>query len=1006
MGVFDSHADSPDQIRIEGEEITLKFERTGPTTGTISWNIPSPAQGCDADHQAYCGIVVVLNNIPNKPVQTWPQDGTRYVGDPTGDPDLHAGDTIGGALVVGAFYEDKTTTSIQLTGLSENETYFATGHATTCGLTYHRQGVSSYSLPYVYTQPTPDTSAYQEIIINESGGGVEGTDTTGLDVGTDYTFNLRIDGTPYEITINGTDAQTYQDLLDAINKQIKLLHNPPQSPTPPNTGAYYYNVNGANLYQWNGFEHVEIPVITESDAPNNVSVGEFWLDSNGLLFKREFVGSPPGAGSPRATEWVQQTVIASGVDPAAPACDSFWHDLDDNTTYSWDGSVWCQRPTIEQSTDPSCPPTLACGTYWYDETNEMLFQWDEETNTWTQVDAILWDVDPTAPAIGTLWLNDSTNQLFRRAGGSPSWLEQTVTINEEAPSLPSSGDYWFQPSTQELFIFTNGSPQWQSVDLLIWSTDPTQPQSCDLWWNISTDELFIRDVVGNDWNSVVSFFIQPTDPSAAIAIEIGTIWVDDTNPLDLVFWEWDGSQFVLIDANKVIQDQTNPVTTTVVGTIWFNTIASEYLIRTSPTTWGSITPIKSVTDPSMPSIGDFWFNTSNNTLNNWNGMTWVNVAFSTMPITPATGSLWFNSTEMELYEWNGITYVVATPKAVATGNDGIGCSPQGNIVIASTGEGSDSSILIGEAIINSDVTTFTVSSYRFVGDLFESLSVPATLNPPVEGTDGLSGIPMYDEVGVGTNGDPAARRELMDSMRRQLGYPVVEVELDNYQMNEAIQSALEELRERSSAAYRRVFFFLNVKRGQAKYQLTNKTVDYHTIVNILGVHRITSAFLSTTQAAGVYGQTVLQHLYHMGTYDLVSYHLVSDYIEQLEQMFATRITYTWNEAKRELHMFQQFVRDERVLIDAIVERTEQELMTDRYTKTWIERWALAQARLMLAEIRGKYATLPGAGGGVALNAGDLQARADIDMQQCIADLDNFVVNDVENLGIGSEIIIG
>jgi len=73
---------------------------------------------------------------------------------------------------------------------------------------------------------------------------------------------------------------------------------------------------------------------------------------------------------------------------------------------------------------------------------------------------------------------------------------------------------------------------------------------------------------------------------------------------------------------------------------------------------------------------------------------------------------------------------------------------------------------------------------------------------------------------------------------------------------------------------------------------------------------------------------------------------------------------------------------------------------------WIERWALGEAKIMLSQVRGKYANLPGAGGGVALNAGDLSASAAEDFARCDQEIDDFVVNDVENLGIGSEFIIG
>ena len=203
-----------------------------------------------------------------------------------------------------------------------------------------------------------------------------------------------------------------------------------------------------------------------------------------------------------------------------------------------------------------------------------------------------------------------------------------------------------------------------------------------------------------------------------------------------------------------------------------------------------------------------------------------------------------------------------------------------------------------------------------------------------------------------------------------------------------------------------MYFFLGASVNVQNYKLTNERVGFNRIVNVMGIWRITSAFLSTVHAAGVFGQTILQHLYHMGTYDLVSYHLISDYIEQLEQLFATRITYTFDEASRELFMFTRFTRAEKVLVDCVQERTEQEILTGRWTKPWIERWALAESRMMLAEIRGKYATLPGAGGGVSLNAGELIANAQEGFAVCQQEIDDFVVNDVENLGIGSEFIIG
>jgi hypothetical protein len=278
--------------------------------------------------------------------------------------------------------------------------------------------------------------------------------------------------------------------------------------------------------------------------------------------------------------------------------------------------------------------------------------------------------------------------------------------------------------------------------------------------------------------------------------------------------------------------------------------------------------------------------------------------------------------------------------------------------------------------------------------------------PQVYGIDGLDRTPAYDVEGVGNDGSPDERRELADSIRAQLGYPVIEVELTPYQMDEAIQGALESLRKRSEIAYKRGWFFLDIQPGAQSYRMTNKKAGFNKIVSVNTAHRFTSAFLSSAHGAGVYGQIVLQHLYNMGTYDLTSFHLVAQYIEQMEHLFATRLTFNWNESTRVLHLHQSFVRHERILLDCAVERTEQELLKDRWCKTWIEKYALSQARYMLAEIRGKYASLPGAGGGVSLNAAELITRADQDMADLYQQLDDFVASQVEDWGMGTTFVIG
>ena len=999
MGTFDSHVDTPDQIRIEGENIVISFDRTGDSTGTITWNIPAPAAGCTSDNQAYTGFVIVGNTVANG-VQNRPQPGTIYTGDPTMDSDLHAGDEIGDGLVVGAFYNDKTTTSVDVSGLVSNVAYFFTGHAVDNVNRYHKQGVSTYALPFLYTEPQEDFAAYQEVAFDDS---VVSTDATGLSAGETYTIDLTVDLVRYTLTIRGSEALTFGTLVDEINYQIQFVENPSQGTEGPNAGAYWYDADTSKLFQWDGEQHNELSVINDDTDPTDVDNGEYWLDTDdNTLYIRS-----SGA-------WVEITTVESGYDPANPPAGAYWADGNSSPfvpvrAWEWEGVNWCEREMFVQDKDPSCAPELGVSTYWYDESTMILYVWNTDLSRWDQTEGIAWDSDPRAPAISTLWFNDVDNELFERTTGT-TWTQRTVIVQVAEPSAAyMDGTYWWDTLNQQLFIKQSGSPIWSPVDAIVWASDPTTSESCDLWWDLSSSPQVLNtwDAVDIEWQQVSSFTISSTDPSLPQTVPSGAVWAQ-TGGTTIVYWEWDGSQFVQIVSTNIIEATDDP-TDVSVGDVWHDTVNDIHYERTSGTAWTAQDIIKTGQDPTLLAVGSFWYNETADTLNMWNGAAWINIMFSTTALYPANETLWFNTTTGTLLEWqtSSLSWITSTPLAVAVLNSSLGfCMPSGNILFKTSTLGSSGQLLVGKTDQDT-LSTFALEGFFLTGTMWEALDPRvATAKPNIIGTDGLTGVPSYETLGVGTDGSADERRELSDSIRRQLGHPTVTVELDKEQLDTAIQKALEALRQRSASAYRRVYFFMDAKVGQQNYLMTNERVGFNKIVGVMGVWRVTSAFLSTVHAAGVYGQTILQHLYHMGTYDLVSYHLISDYIEQLEQLFATRVTYTFDEASRELFLFQRITRDERVLLDCVQERTEQELMTGRYTKKWIERWALGESKLILAQIRGKYATLPGAGGGVSLNAADLVAGAQEDFARCDEEIDNFVVNDVENLGIGSEMIIG
>lgn len=628
------------------------------------------------------------------------------------------------------------------------------------------------------------------------------------------------------------------------------------------------------------------------------------------------------------------------------------------------------------------------------------------------------------------------------------WIQQIVINSTTDPTLVPgnpvvAGTYWFNPTTEVLNQRNGSNTAWVVVSVLVWAGDPTSVSSCELWWNESTDPatLFAWDFAHSTWNPVSAFYQQATDPYGIPTLATGTLWWNPNNNTLLL---WNGSSWTIIAFFNLPSDPTMPTN----GTAWYNTTTHKWYIWGSPTLgqWNLITPVISATDPSMPPQGSFWFDTTTNILYTRIGINWVPVPYVTTPPTNMKGDTWYDLTTHKLMEWDGKKWVRAIPCVIVK-------LEHGQLVFESTARGSNNVVLIpipaGVPNMPSPCLAIGTGQLDYVNDsnspyqnyplggfgnsypcycafetsgsgrvryralpinpqgfLFSHLKPVGNLVVPLVGRDGVDGTPSYDQLGVGTTGSPAERRQLMSEVRTLLGYPTVTVELDETELDLAVTNALRVFRQKSSLAYKRAAFFLDIQPYKQNYILADKAVGYNKIVNVMAGYRFTSAFLSSAMGAGVYGQVVLQHLYNMGTFDLLSYHLVSQYVENLEILFSTRLVFVFDETSRELQIFQSFNRPERILLDVNVEKTEQEIFNNRYAHRWVQQFALAEACDMLANTRGKFASLPGAGGSVTLNASDLRAQANDIRTRCQEEIDDYTVQNVEDYGAYGSIAIG
>jgi hypothetical protein len=336
------------------------------------------------------------------------------------------------------------------------------------------------------------------------------------------------------------------------------------------------------------------------------------------------------------------------------------------------------------------------------------------------------------------------------------------------------------------------------------------------------------------------------------------------------------------------------------------------------------------------------------------------------PLNPIVGKVYYDIDQKMVFVWTGATWQATSQTTTITGE----VDP-----------------VVGQAGLP--------TGYPKLGDFFynsRTRDLKCWNGTQWNSTESDHGVPTYQKQEVGTDLTYSARSNLIDILKKQLGYPVVCVELIEDHFNIAIDNALQELRRRTDIAYRKEYFFMTIMKSQDVYYLNDPSTGTDKIVDVQKIHRLNMLGLVNFTPDNIYAQQFLNQFYAPGVgYDLVSIHLIHALSETYTQLFAGDVAYNWREAARELKIYRRFATNEKVLVECSCEKLEQELLVDRWAQQWIQQWAEAELMLILAQIRGKFATLPGPGGGLSLNADTLITQAQQYQEDCLRQIRDFEV---------------
>ena len=244
---------------------------------------------------------------------------------------------------------------------------------------------------------------------------------------------------------------------------------------------------------------------------------------------------------------------------------------------------------------------------------------------------------------------------------------------------------------------------------------------------------------------------------------------------------------------------------------------------------------------------------------------------------------------------------------------------------------------------------------------------------------------------------PSTRQGLIDYCLRRLGYPVLEVNVDDDQIDDLIDDSIQYFQERHFDGVERMLLKHEItkeNRETLKTGITtttaNSTVGITTTTftesqnfiqlpdHVLGVERVLKMDASTI-SSGMFNikyQIFLNDLYYYGALDLMNYAMTKTYLEDLSRIITPDTQLRFNKKNHRLYLdidFGQMSDDTFIIIDGyrLLDPSDAPAI---YNDFWLKKYATAIIKKQWGQnlIKFNGVLLPG---GVALNGREIYEDA-------------------------------
>jgi uncharacterized phage-associated protein len=223
-------------------------------------------------------------------------------------------------------------------------------------------------------------------------------------------------------------------------------------------------------------------------------------------------------------------------------------------------------------------------------------------------------------------------------------------------------------------------------------------------------------------------------------------------------------------------------------------------------------------------------------------------------------------------------------------------------------------------------------------------------------------------------------KTIKDYVLAKLGHPIIDVELDDFQIQICIDESISKL-EYHAPDWMTQYAVFKTEANINVYELPQEVAD-----NLNDVWYRRDFFQFGANPGSLEYDFAVMFFTNTGlfnNYNVSQYLLMQQYLKQVKNVLGQMSSWQLINNKF-LHIFP---KPENAEEDVILEFRAFDPNTLHHAyKSWVQRYALASAKEILGGIRSKYQTLPGPGGGTRLNGDILSQQAQQEKQALIEEL--------------------